>query len=221
MKARSRGFSLVELLIAVSLGAIILAAIFGLTTSMVRFQIEGLRKGTTVGWSLASLTVMNKEFENADVLVLPNWSTFTSDAAVGCTNWSRIRGGRHDTSRNALLFYYCLDTSSVPNRLRRMSAEAATVTCPTSPPPLPACDATGSIPGPGVKSNDVIATNVYKNSGSAIFTSDSAINGLRIKFVIGEETYAPTAGQPDLVNPQFIKIDTLVTINRAYMNTFD
>ena len=163
---------------------------------------------------------MNKEFENANVLVMPN-SLTPGDAAFGCTNWSRILGDRLDSSQPAILFYYCYNTLSVPYTLRRMSAEGL-VTCPTSPPsPLPTCDATGSISGPGSKRNDVIATNVYRNAGSPLFTNDLAINALRIKFVIGEETYTPMAGKPDLVNPQFIKIDTLVTTNLSYMNTFD
>lgn len=220
MAKRSRGFSLVELVIAVALGALVMFAVFGLMTSMVRFQIEGLKKGSAVGWSLSSLSAMNKELEGANVLVMPNSVTIDSDWVQACTNWSRILQGPIDGTQNRVQFYYCYE-NSVPPRLRRLSAEGNTVTCPTTAS-APTCTAAWSVPGPGTKRNDVVATNVYKNAGTTIFRRDWAANGLSIRFVVGEETYTGgVAGKPDVVNPQFVKIDTRVSISRSYLDTYD
>jgi type II secretory pathway component PulJ len=83
-RRRSGGFSLIELVIAVSLSTIVLIGVFSMMTSMVQLEVAGQRGGTVNAWSLASLVAMNREIEGASVVVYP--TAGTADALVLCSN---------------------------------------------------------------------------------------------------------------------------------------
>lgn len=217
MNTRERGYTMLELLIAVSLSMVVLMAVFGVLTSMFRFQVEGLKKNTVTGWSLSSLMKMNKEIESASVLAYPTNAT-PVDTVVGCTNWSRIiTTGKADANQNVIVFYYCYDSASLT--IRRLAEESAATVCPASPPGLPACSAAW---GGANRTNDVIAVGVNRHSsGALMFTKDDNFGGLRVRYSVGSPVYTPVAGKPDVVNPQYMEFDTGISMSRSYLNTND
>lgn len=219
MRPGARGFSLLELLIAVSLSVIVLMAVFGMMTSMFRFQVEGLKKSTVTGWSLASLMKMNKEIESASVMGSPSTNGAQANAMTGCTNWSRIlTTGKMDGNQNVVVFYYCYD--GAPNgTIRRLAEESAATVCPASPATPPVCSAAW---GGANRTNDVIAVGVNPHSsGALVFTKDDSVGGVRVRFTVGEKTFVHVDGKPDVVNPQYMEFDTSITMSRPYLNTND
>ena len=215
-RERTQGFTLIELIIAASLAMVVLLALFGMMSSMVRFQVEGLRRSTVTGWSMASIVKMNKEIESAGVVAYPADAT-PRDFFASCVNWSRIlassaAGGREDPTQGVVVIYYCYDGTAI----RRLTDETSGL-CPTSAS-LPGgaeavCNTTGEIVAVGVKRH---------SSGNLVFTRDDAVGGIRIRFSVGDQTHTvPAPGSPDIVNPQFVEFDTTVTTNRAYNNPYD
>jgi len=223
MKNQSRGFSLLEMLVAVSLSAIVLIAIFNVFSSMVRFQIEGSKKSTATGWALASLSKMAKEIEQCTVMPYPDSSAVPSDIFVGCTNWNRVGAfgvGAIDATTAPTVVYYCYDTTStnpstgqILYAIRRFVISPA-ASCPANTASRPVCDGSWAL-----GTNDIVAVDVYRNGGSLLFTKDDAIGGVRVRFVVGKETYTPAVGQPPVVNPQFLKFDTGISLVRSYISS--
>lgn len=219
MTLTKRGYTMLELIIAVALSMVVLMAIFSMMTSMFRFQVEGLKKSTVTGWSLASLMKMNNEIESAAVLAYPT-GVAQSDIMCGCTNWSRIYGSRLDTNQNVVAFYYCYDSAT--QTIRRLAEESAATTCPlpaSLPAGLPACTSAWSGAN---RTNDVVAAGVnHHSSGSLVFIRDDASGGVRLRYAVGDKTYVHVAGKPDVVNPQYMEFDTNITMSRPYMNSND
>lgn len=216
-----RGFSLMELIIAMLLSSFVLIGIVGVSSQMLRFQVEGMKKGTVTGWSLVSISRMNKEIEDASVLVHPPDGGVPSDTLIGCANWSREGaggggGGRLNTSGgaagNVTVFYYCYDTAA--RYIRRYANVGAGVNCPPlSPAPtIPACDGSGAW-----TENDIIATGVYRDTGAnLLFRRADDVGGVQIRYVVGDPT--PT---PNMPTPQTIAFDTKIAMNKQYLNTSD
>lgn len=240
MRRRPAGFSLVELIIAIALGAIVMGGLFGIMTSMIRFQTDSLRKGSVTGWALAGIVKMNKEIENANVIAWPVSGNPNSDYVVGCINWSRAAspnpvvngvggpGGPLDTGSPVTVFYYCYngqgsyDGDNVHGQLRRMANTGFGVTCPMTnifPSGLPICSASAAF-----QTNEVIATGVnYRLAGpNNVFAWDDSMRGIRIRFTVGKENaITPSPGNPEMVNPQFVTFNTAVIPERVYSTTVD
>ena len=89
-KGDRRGFSLLELIIAMCLSSVVLITVFSIAASMVQFEVEGGRKGSVTAWSLASITNMNRDIANSSVIEWPNGAGASADSLVLCTNWTRI-----------------------------------------------------------------------------------------------------------------------------------
>ena len=93
MKTR-RAFSLIELVVALSLSAFVLVGIVGVASQMIRFQMESANKGDVTGWTLLSLQRMNKEIVDATVLqcpsAYPGCAGVNSDVLSGCSNYTRM-----------------------------------------------------------------------------------------------------------------------------------
>ncbi|MEK7384763.1 MAG: prepilin-type N-terminal cleavage/methylation domain-containing protein [Elusimicrobiota bacterium] len=221
-RIQGRGYTLLEFIIAVALSMVVLMAVFSMMTSMLRFQVEGLKKSTVTGWSLASIMKMNKEIESAGVLAHPT-NAVPSDWVVGCTNWSRILtppagGSRADPNLNMVVFYYCYDPATLT--MRRLAEESSTVPCPASPVALPACTAAWG--GGADQTNDVIAAGITRHSsGALVFARDDSVGGVRLRYAVGEKIFVRVAGKPDVVNPQYVEFDTSITLSRAYLNDLD
>jgi prepilin-type N-terminal cleavage/methylation domain-containing protein len=214
-RRRARGgFTLLELVIALSLSSIVLIGVFVMTASMVQYEAEGLRKGSVNGWSLASLVAMNREIENASVLVYP--TAGGQDTLVVCSNWSRLMtttGGGPLGPGATTVFYYCWD--STVNVLRRWA-------------PPTACPASGSFSPPACTAaayggaSSMMATGVYRDAAlDSIFTADPSSAGtVRIRYVVGNPAAGAAAnegnGLTNFANPQTMAFDTRISLDRAF-----
>lgn len=209
MSARSEaGYTLLELIVALSMSTIVLVGVFSMMGTVVHYQVEGLKKETVTTWSLASLVAMNKEIEGSSVLVYPT-SGGSGDSLIVCSNWSRLRtyggagavlnGGTPDA------YYYCFDSTN--QVLRRKTANS----CPASPATPPNCDTANYGTG------NILATNVYRNGAANVFQADPNMAGtVRLQYVIGNPS--PTSL---LTNPASLTFDTKVTLDRQYGNASD
>ncbi len=247
MKTNRRGFTLVELMIALALSSLVLYAIFNVVGSMTKFQGEAVRKSSVNVWSEATLSQMTTEIENANLLYFPSPMYPGANGIMGCANWSSSTygagaGGALNPSSSVTLFYYCYDTTSgpiiAPNTqpvafLRRISRSGVGVTCPPPPvnPASQSCNA-GTVPpggGGGVMTNDVIATEVNLNGTPTMFTfnANNLGEGVNLNFIVGVPTsgYA-TSGSgsqsaADIVNAQYITVQRAIAVMRPYMNSND
>ena len=136
MTQAREGFSLIELLIAISLSSMVLLGILGVATSMIRAHMEGIRKGTVTGGSVLSFVMMSREIESANVLVYPDAANVNTDLLVLCNNWSRIMpgagGARMNAAANVDVFSYCFNQGA--KTIWRYSVSGPAVQCPASPP---------------------------------------------------------------------------------------
>jgi prepilin-type N-terminal cleavage/methylation domain-containing protein len=208
-RRKCAGVTLIELLVAVSLSSIVLIGVFSMTASMVQYEVEGLRKGTVTGWSLASLVAMNREIEGASVLVYPAAGSGANYLVV-CSNWSRIlnnnAGGLLDATSTLTAYFYCYDAASAV--LRRMTSTAS---CPASYAP-PACNA-GTF-----GASSMIATGVYPIGAAPVFAADSA-STVNLRYTVGKPTAGVDVnegnGATNLTNPQTMTFDTRITLDKA------
>lgn len=227
------GFSLVELLIATSLSAFVLIGISTIGASLARNQIEGIRSGTQVGWSVVSYMSMAKEIEDGNVLVHPAVNGATSDSIVICKNWSRQMGVgppagdrlntdaglapdgvRKDT---VYVIQYCVDPTApvAPEtgfKIHRYALVGPAVTCPLTGVPV-TCNAAG----PGWTENGTIGYRVEKLAGfPLVFQRDNAIGGVRLRYAIGRQT--ATTNEP---TPKFTTFDFGISMAKQYSSTLD
>jgi prepilin-type N-terminal cleavage/methylation domain-containing protein len=207
-RRRQAGFSLLELIIALSISSIVLIGVFSMTTSMIQYEVEGIRKGSVNGWSLASLMSMNREIENSSVLVYP--ISGAQDFLVVCDNWSRLMNGGAaalTASQPTNIYQFCYDSSS--NVLRR---ETHTGNCPGAGYAPPACSA---------GSYNLLATGVYRDTANdAIFTVDGENLGtIRLRYIVGKPTTGAAInegnGVTNFANPQSMAFDTRLSLSKA------
>lgn len=207
MKPGRGGFTLVELIVALVLSAFILVGIVGVATQMVRFQMEGQRKGDVSGWTLLSLAKMHKELEDASVLDFPSAATPTGDYISGCSNYTRITNAPIDSSLPVTAFWYCVQTTGLtPNRLLRYSSAG---TCPMA---APAC---------GSGSFEVYAQDFHKRDGLGYFFRRAPeASGIEVNYTIGIAT-ATDVSNKQMPNPVFVRVQTKISMNKSFNNTAD
>jgi Tfp pilus assembly protein PilV len=169
---RSRGgFSLVELIVSMLLSSFVMIGIVGIAAQMVRFQVEGMKKGSVTGWSLVALTAMNKEIEDGTTLVYPTNGTGAQDLLTICKNYTHVTNAALDSSRPIERISYCYDTTA-PGYLRRTTSTGA---CPALGVSPGACNA-GTYP-------EVIATGVYRDaSNNNVFRRADEVGGVQIRY---------------------------------------
>lgn len=222
------GFSLVELLIATSLSAFVLIGISAIGASLARNQIEGIRSGTQIGWSVVSYMSMAKEIEDANVLVFPVNNGDAADQIVVCKNWSRNQtpgppgGGVIDASTPVWLIQYCVDPAAATPpetgfKIRRYARVAVGQTCPTTGIPV-SCDATGPVwLEMGQPSQGIVGYRVEKLPGFPfVFERANAIGGVRLRYAIGRQT--PTPNEP---TPKFTPFNFGISMAKQYSSTLD
>ncbi|MBI2384937.1 MAG: hypothetical protein HYV14_02875 [Elusimicrobia bacterium] len=223
----SVGFSIIELVIAISLASFVLVGVATIASQMARSQIDGIRSGTVTGWSLVSYLAMAKEIEDANVLAFPIANGAASDSLIVCKNWSRVQTGpdrRLDKNAPGLVsvIQYCVDSSDPANLVLRRFANVGAypaVTCPDPGVPV-ACTAS---PGGTWNENgagagvSVIGFKLEKLSGFPnMFTRDNSIGGVRVRYVIGRQT--PTSNEP---NPKSTPFDIGIAMQKQYNSTVD
>ncbi|MCM2303388.1 MAG: prepilin-type N-terminal cleavage/methylation domain-containing protein [Elusimicrobia bacterium] len=228
----SRGFSIIELVIAISLASFVLVGVATIAAQMARSQVEGIRSGTVTGWSLVSYQAMAKEIEDANVLAAPDTHGEASDSIVICKNWSRGMaggppGGPLDATGVSTVVQYCVDPAApVPPEttgftLRRFSYDG-NCPCPGAPGPCNAVPVacTATPPGPWTQPQ-VVGFRLEKipgayNGAPNVFLRDDTIGGVRLRYVIGRQT--ATANEPVV---KFTTFDFGISMQKQYTSTID
>lgn len=237
MSGTGKGFTLTELIVAVSLSALILVGIMGISAQMVRFQLQGSRKGDVTGWTLLGLQRMNKELENANVLDCPtnDGSSVTcvaprnpSDRLAGCINYTRqsVPPGPLAANQRTLAFYYCIPVvGQYAYQLLRYELESGPgtglpATCPLTPIPV-ACGNAPSAP----MTMEVVVKGFYPSDGQTpfpFFERADDVSGVRLRYTVGLATptaeISPTAAGPV---PTYMRFDMKIGMNKSYTNTVD
>lgn len=230
---RPKGFSLIELVISVSLASFVLVGVATIASQMARNQINGIRSGTITGWSVVSYMTMAKEIEDANVLAFPVNNGDAADQVIICKNWSRNAGAGPPGARlntdpgldangvskgTVHVIQYCVDPT-VPVApetgftLRRYANIGVGVTCPGSPAAPVACGAGG----PGWTTNDIVGFRLEKIVGlPQMFLRDNAIGGVRLRYVIGPQT--PTTNQPV---PKSTTFNFGIAMQKQFSSTLD
>lgn len=216
MRKSSGGFSIIELVIAISLSSFVLVGVATIAAQMARSQIEGIRSGTMTGWSLVSYLSMSKEIEDANVLAFPIANGASADSLLVCKNWSRVVNGKLDANAPGLVTVtqFCVDTTTSPPDLilRRYSNVGAAVVCPDPGVPV-ACTAA---PGGTWTETGVVGFRMEKLGGQNVFLRDNSIGGVRLRYVIGKQV--ATTNEPI---PKFTPFDLGVGMSKQYNNTLD
>ncbi|MBI5246118.1 MAG: hypothetical protein HY923_02980 [Elusimicrobia bacterium] len=227
----TKAFSIIELVIAISLASFVLVGVASIAAQMARSQVEGIRGGTATGWSLVSYLSMAKEIEDANVLAYPIANGAAADSLVVCKNWSRMQGalpgGPLDTNAGAMeaVVQYCVDTTDPANLVVRRFANVSTVAanaapcpCPGAPGPCGAAPVTcTSAPTGTWTETGVIGYRMERLAGfPSMFTRDDGIGGVRVRYVIGRQT--PTVNDP---NPKNTPFNFGIAMQKQYSSTLD
>lgn len=235
--SKSRGFSLIELVISISLASFVLVGVASIAAQMARTQVEGIRSGTLTGWSVVSYMSMAKEIEDANVLAYPVVDATAEDQIIICKNWSRNAGAgpptgaRLNTDATVLngvqkgavyVIVYCVDPTApvAPQTgftLRRYANIGPAVVCPAAPAAPVTCNAAG----PGWTSNDIVGFRLEKHPvgllpNTNVFLRDNAIGGVRLRYVIGRQT--ATTNEP---TPKFMPFNFGIVMQKQYTSTLD
>ncbi len=221
---KNQGFTLIELIIAVSLASFVLLGVASIAAQMARSQVDGIRNGTATGWSVVSYMSMSKEIEDANVLAYPIADGASADSIIVCKNWSRAQGALPGGKLNATdpvtsvaadvsVIQYCVDTTDPANLvIRRYANVGSGVSCPNPGVPV------GCVAAPTGTWTDkgVVGLRMERLGGQNVFLRSNAIGGARIRYVIGRQT--PTTNDP---NPQSTPFDVGITMQKQYSSTLD
>lgn len=218
--SKNEGFSIIELVIAISLASFVLVGVATIASQMARSQIDGIRSGTVTGWSLVSYLSMAKEIEDANVLAFPIANGASADSLIVCKNWSRVAGGKLDAAGSVSVIQYCVDSTDAANLvLRRFANVGVGVTCPDPGVPVACTSAPGGTWNENGAGNgiSVIGFHLEKLAGFPnMFTRDNGIGGVRLRYVIGRQT--PTSNEP---NPKSTPFDIGIAMQKQYNSTVD
>lgn len=215
---KAPGFSLIELVISVSLASFVLIGVATIAAQMTRSQVDGIRSGTVTGWSLVSYLSMAKEVEDSNVLAYPIANGAAADTLIVCRNWSRMMGalpgGKLDAAGVVSVVQYCVDSGDPANLiLRRYANVGASVACPNPAVPV-ACAA---VPGGTWTETGVIGFRLEKLAGFPnMFTRDNSIGGVRLRYAIGQQ-----AGTPQQPVPKFTPFDIGIAMQKQFNSALD
>ena len=208
-----RGFTLLELLVALTLSSVVLLGIVGVASQMIRWHIEGLTKSSDTAWTLTSVQRMSQELRSASALWCPYVDASRggcpgdkSDILSGCENFSFLDSAIHAGPVKA--FHYCVaDNYGAPparTLLRYYDDDTGGV-----------CPLTGVVCGGG--SPEVVARYVNKISPTTpYFTRRDDAGGVQIRYTVGQVT--PTANRPV---PVYTTVDVVMGMNKPYGNIRD
>lgn len=220
---REAGFTLLEMIIALSLSSIVLVGAFTIMTSAVQNQVMLMRKGTVNAWSIASLVAMNRDIEGGSVLAYPA-AGLGQNSVVVCSGYSRIVGAGGTPSTLPSLpagvtpnvYTYCWDAATNVFRRRYQAGTA----CPAPPATPPACIA-GNYP-------EVVASGVYQDPAlDPIFQRDpNNASAVRVRYVVGNpNANAVSAGSNGMTvsaQVQSMSFDSRLTLeNKQLSNNAD
>ncbi|MBI5624900.1 MAG: prepilin-type N-terminal cleavage/methylation domain-containing protein [Elusimicrobia bacterium] len=227
MSPKRRGFTLVELLIALALSSTVLIALMSVLASLLRSHVDTTLKGEVSGWTVLALDQLNREVEEATFIAAPAPKT-SGNVLSGCTNFSRVLydavctgscpgEGRLDVNTAVTAFYYCRSTDiggGMPGLVRKYAIGNALV-CPDN---IPAAPCTAGAHGP-TSGADVIVRNFHFRDDDATLSPTIFANrgdGIEMHFAVGfmtRPTSGPGASIPVANN---LKVDTFVRANKPY-----
>ena len=212
---KRQGFSLIELVIAVSISSAVLIGIFALASSMVQYEVESARKGSVTAWTMASISNMSRDIAGASVLQWPAGDGATADKLRLCTNWSRLAGPGpvgdgaqlSTLGDNPAVITYCWDGAT--HFLWRRKE------------PNTGCPVVGN--APGGCAGEVIATSVYKvlPGQPNLFTAEVHPGGpdgygVRLQYAVGNPAQGtvvvPGGSAVDFKMPQSMSFDTKILL---------
>lgn len=208
------GFTLIELLIALTMSVFVMIAIVGVSTSMIRYQFEGIRRGEATGSSLVALDRIHTELENATYLQLPA-AGVPGDVLTGCLDWSALMinpsppptyGYAIDrTPANVSSFYYCVDGNSTLWRYSKQGVGS----CPY-----------GAAPNCGTTSGgEALVPQVFFHTQppyEKFFRRSLDTTGVELHFIVGKAT--ATTNVPV---PVFYEYHTKIGMTKSYNNPSD
>lgn len=242
---RRDGFTLTELVIAMSLSSLVLIGLMSVATAIVRAHVNAIKHGEANGTTLYALHQMNREIEQA-THIESNFppagalNTAGSNIIKGCVNWSRYvngntsatsGGGRINTDtgdpnyQTPYWFAYCVkaeaaDVGGRPqNTLYRHQGTPDNVTgCPN----ISALPATCGTAGAGETVSAVVFQRFYPNpdlgGGTNVFArvGGAGTRAIRVAYMVGTDQSVPS--DP---SPTNYKIDTTVIPEKASISAND
>jgi len=213
-----KGFTLMEMIIAVFLSTMVLLGIIAVAASMVRQHFESISQGELSGQTLISLNQMYQDVENASVLVAPPApvppATISSGNALAvCTNWSFLsappNGKALNSARPVQSFYYCAkaDPASATG-----AYDLWRYSCGGCPPPTPGVCGSADACGNPVA---VVYNALYLESAESMPPNKSnffywASGGVGMHYIVGYPK--PTPQKP---TPVFYQIDNAIMMQKS------
>ena len=227
--SNEKGFSLLELIIALSLSVAVLIGVISVATSMVRYQFEEQKKGRVTTQALYGLAQMNKQLENASYLKLPSAAVPTSNVLSGCSNWTMTTpgGARVDdfldpdgpgpltVAENVSNFHYCV----APPGCGGSPAAPCTLWRHSNGPDnfcnIPVVGNCG--PGGGGNTEAIVYNSFYRaDGGLPFFRRADDVAGVEARYIIGVATATPA-----YPTPQYYKVNARLSMNKSYNNATD
>ncbi|MBI4677940.1 MAG: prepilin-type N-terminal cleavage/methylation domain-containing protein [Elusimicrobia bacterium] len=217
-EASRHGFTLIEILIAMSLSSFVLIALVTVLASMLRYHVDTSLRGEVSGWTVVALDRLNSEVEETTHINSPALGT-SGDNLDGCVNFSRqlydsntsAAGGRLDGNKDVLAFRYCRNPDiggGIP-ALLRLTVSGPGLVCPDNIPAGCALGANASVVIRNLhyRDNDATATPpIFTNRG----------DGIEMHFAVGSSTMPTTGPTSQLPVPVHLKVDTFLRANRPY-----
>jgi type II secretory pathway pseudopilin PulG len=239
------GFTLLELIVALSLSVFVLVGIISIATTMISYQLDSVRKGNTEGSSITALTAIQRDIRAATYLQCPGGNagcvpaSNTGDKLSGCTNWSaQISGAdkRIDPNyanvasvdectgaNNVMSFLYCTPNSSTDPRLIRYVKCGTTCSIPA--PASCGAAAGGATMSVIVGANGATLSPGFRHMDGLGYYYERAddISGVGVHFIVGvgTPTVAGQAGRAQVAMPVSYKFNVRVGMNKSYNDSND
>lgn len=222
------GFTLLELIVALSLSVFVLIGVISIATSMISYQLDAARHGSAEGMALVAETSLARDIRDATYIAQP--LSGTGNTLAGCTNWSNVIGGADKRlnpgysgstangdectgGNNVMSFYYC---ASASNQLVRY------VSCGTScSPPAP-----GSCGGGAGGANMTVIVPSYPgfyhmDTLNYFFERADDSDGVGLHYIVGVGTPTATVGKAQVRMPVSYKFNVRISGNKSYNNPSD
>ncbi len=215
-----RGFTLLELVIALALSSFVLVGVMMLATTMVRQHIDTMRSGNVSSLTLYALDGMNRDIESA-THIDSNYPPVGGGPTIAvCQNWSPLTSsimgtGAIDGQVNDVYTYiYCVDGYNTGaagmgngNSLWRYSHQGA---CDIDPPVAITC---GSSPNAGAW-QQVIQKNMWPADAGTGYSGDYFTrlrdgSGVALNYIVGFST--PSNNNP---SPSYFKASYTIHLAR-------
>jgi hypothetical protein len=231
-KNPAAGFSLLELVISLSLSTIVLIGVISMAAQVIRNEYGTIKTGEVSALTLNGLDAMNRELEKASYIAPGLPAAGGGKVISACMNYSTImaatpgiNAGTGSLDGGAIKsFYYCIRDSGTPGRFDSLlryppygsGAALYGTTCPYTPPASCGAGTFDVIIGNNISLMDGYGAGNY-------FQRDDTVGGIRMHYIIGNSTASTTAaaGTVAMPIPVAYKFDTWVTLSKSYQITGD